>query len=65
MRQSEVFFVELMGANNTSPERFARGVVEHPRHDACAEGGPGASAKGGSHAVFHTSILDIWAGRDL
>ena len=54
-----------MGPSNTHPERFARGVVEHPRHDPCAEGAPGASAEGGSHAVFHTSILDIWVGRDL
>ena len=44
---------------------FVIGVVEHPRHDSCAEGAPGASAEGGSHAVFHTSILDIWTGRDL
>ena len=54
-----------MGANNTRPERFARGVVEHPRYDPCAEETPGASAEGGSHAVFHTSILYIWVGRDL
>ena len=54
-----------MGANNTRPERFARGVVEHPQYDSCVEGAPGGRAKGGSHAVFHTSILDIWVGRDL
>ena len=54
-----------MGPSYTRPERFARGVVEHPRHEPCAEGAPGASAEGGSHAVFHTSILDIWVGRDL
>ena len=54
-----------MGANNTHLERFARGVVEHPQYDSYVEGVPGASAKGGSHAVFHTSILDIWVGRDL
>ena len=54
-----------MGPNNTRPERFARGVVEHPQYDPCVEGAPGASAEGGSHAVFHTSILDIWVGRDL
>ena len=44
---------------------FVIGVVEHPQYDSCVEGAPGASAKGGSHAVFHTSILDIWVGRDL
>ena len=65
LRQSEVIFVELMGPNSTRLERFARGVVEHPQYDSCAEGAPGASAEGGSHAVFHTSILDIWVGRDL
>ena len=27
--KSEVIFVERMGPNNTHPERFARGVVEH------------------------------------
>ena len=54
-----------MGPSNTRPGRLARGVVEHPRHDPCVEGAPGASAEGGSHAVFHTSILDIWVGRDL
>ena len=63
--QSEVIFVELMSPNNTRPERFARGVVEHPRHDSYVEGAPGASIEGGLHAVFHTSILDIWVGRDL
>ena len=30
MRKSEVIFVELMGPSYTRPERFARGVVEHP-----------------------------------
>ena len=65
LRKSEVIFVELMGPSYTHLERFPRGVVEHPKSDSCAEGGPGASAKGGSHAVFHTSILDIWVGRDL
>ena len=65
IRQFEVIFVELMGANNTHLERFARGVMEHPQYDSCVEGAPGASAKDGSHAVFHTSILDIWVGRGL
>ena len=54
-----------MGPSYTRPERFARGVVEHPRHDPCAEGAPGASAEGGLRAVFHIPILDIWVGRDL
>ena len=63
--KSEVISVERIGPNNTHPEHFARGVVEHPESDSCLEGGPGASAKGGSHAVFHSSILDIWVGRDL
>ena len=54
-----------MGPSYNDLMRFARGVVEHPEFDSCVEGGPGASAKGGSHAVFHTSILDIWVGRDL
>ena len=54
-----------MASNITYLEHSVRGVVEHPRLDPYAEGGPGASAKGGSHAVFHTSILDIWVGRDL
>ena len=44
---------------------FAIGVVKHPHFDSNAEGAPGVLAKGGSHAVFHTSILDIWVGRDL
>ncbi len=65
MRKSEVIFVELMGPNNTRLERFARGVVEHPRLDPCAEGAPGASPEGGLRAVFHIPILDIWVGRDL
>ena len=65
LQQSEVIFVELMGSNITYLEHLVRGVVEHPKSDSYAEGGPGASAKGGSHAVFHTSILDIWVGRDL
>ena len=65
MRQSEVFFVELMGANNTRPERFARGVVEHPQYDSCAEGAPGGRAKGGFHTGYRMSILDIWVCRDL
>ena len=30
LRQSDVIFVELMGPSYTRPERFARGVVEHP-----------------------------------
>ena len=54
-----------MGANNTRPERFARGVVEHPRYDSCVEGAPGGRAKGGFHTGYHMSILDIWVGRDL
>ena len=54
-----------MGPNNTRPDRLARGVVEHPRQDPCVEDAPCLSADGGSHAVFHTSILDIWVGRDL
>ena len=54
-----------MGPNITYLEHLVCGVVEHPKSDSYAEGGPGASAKGGSHAVFHTSILDIWVGRDL
>ena len=65
VRQSEAIFVELMGPNNTHLEHLVRGVVEHPKSDSCLEGGPDASAKSGSHAVFDTSILDIWVGRDL
>ena len=44
---------------------FVNGVVEHPYFDSSAEGAPGALAKGGSHAVLHVPILDIWVGRDL
>ena len=44
---------------------FANGVVEHPRPDPCAEGVPGDRSGGGSRAVLHTPILDIWVGRDL
>ena len=44
---------------------FVIRVVEHPKSDPCVEGTPGALAKGGSHAVFHVPILDIWVGRDL
>ena len=65
LRQSEAIFVELTGPNITYLKHLVRGVVEHPKSDSCVKGGPGASAKGGSHAVFHTSILDIWVGRDL
>ena len=54
-----------MVPNITRPERFARGVVEHPQSDQRARGAPGDLAKGGFRAVFHTSILDIWVGRDL
>ena len=45
---------ELMIPNITRPERFARGVVEHPKFDSCAGGTPGDLAKGGFRAVFHT-----------
>ena len=65
LRQSDVIFVELMGPNITHLERFVCGVVEHPRSDSYAEGAPGALTRGDSHAAFHTSILDIWVGRDL
>ena len=64
-RQSEVIFVERMGPNNTHLERFARGVVEHPESDPCAEGLPGARPGCGFRAVFHVPIRGIRAGRDL
>ena len=54
-----------MGPIYTRLERLARGVVEHPRHDSCAEGAPGGRAKGGFHTGYYMSILDIWVGRDL
>ncbi len=59
LRHFDVIFVELMGPSITHLEHFDRGVVEHPQLDSCAEGVPGALAKGGSHAVFHVPILDI------
>ena len=65
LRQSEVIFVELKGPNNTHLERFSRGVVEHPKSDSFVEGAPGASAKGGLHAVFHVPIRDIRVSCDL
>ena len=65
MRKSEVSFVELMGPNNTRLERFARGVVEHPQYDSCAEGAPGGRAKGGFCTGYCMSILDIWVSCDL
>ena len=63
--QSEVIFREVMTHLITHQGGFAGGVVEHPRPDPCAEGVPGASAKGDFRAVLHAPILDIWAGRDL
>ena len=63
--KSDAILEELMVPNITRPERFARGVVEHPQFGSCAGDTPGDLAKGGFRAVFHTSILDIWVGRDL
>ena len=54
-----------MVPNITHPERFARGVVKHPHFDPIVGGAPGDLTKGGFHAVFHTSILDICVGRNL
>ena len=65
VRKSEVIFVELMGPTYTRPERFPRGVAEHPRHDSCAEGAPGGRAKGGFCTGYCMSILDIWVSCDL
>ncbi len=65
MRKSEVIFVELMGPNNTHPERFVHGVVEHPKLDPCVEGTPGGRAKGGFCTGYCMSILDIWVSCDL
>ena len=65
LRQSEVIFVERMGPNITHPEHFVRGVVEHPKSDSCAEGGPGARPRCGFRVVFHVTIRGIWVGRDL
>ena len=63
--KSEVIFQEVMTHLISHQGGFAGGVVEHPRHDPCAEGVPGASAKGGSRAASHAPIRDIRAGRDL
>ena len=38
VRQYEAIFVERMGPNNTHPEHFVRGVVEHPESDSCDKG---------------------------
>ena len=54
-----------MGPSYTRPERFARGVVEHPESDPCAEGIPDDRPGCGFRAVFHVPIRDIRAGRDL
>ena len=54
-----------MGPSYTHLGRFARGVVEHPKSDSCVKGAPGASAKGGLHAVFHVPIRDIRVSCDL
>ena len=65
LRQSEAIFREVMTHLITHQGGFTGGVVEHPKSDPCAEGVPSPPAKGGLHAVFHVSILDIWVGRDL
>ena len=52
--KSDAILEELMGSNITRPERFARGVVEHPQFGSCVGGTPGELAKGGFRAVFHT-----------
>ena len=65
VRQFEVIFVERVGPNNTHLEHFARGVVEHPESDSCAEGTPGVWPGCGFRVVFHVPIRDIWVGRDL
>ena len=64
-RKSEAIFVEPMGSIYTHHERFRHGVDEHPRCGPYSWGTPGASAKGGSYAVFHMSKQDFRVGRDL
>ena len=64
-RKAEAIFVEPMGSSYTHQERFRHGVDEHPHFGSCPGGTPGASAKGGSCAVFHMSIHSSRVGRDL
>jgi len=64
-RNSEAIFVEPMGSTYTHQERFRHGVDEHPHFGPRLWDTPGASAKGGSYAVFHMSKLDSAVGRDL
>ena len=64
-RKSEVVFVDPKGCTFTHQQRFRHGVDEHPHFGPCPWGTPGASAKGGSYAVFHMSKLDSAVGRDL
>ena len=58
-------FREVMTHWSSHLGGFVIGVVEHPRHDSCAEGGPGASAEGGFYTGYCMSILDIWVSCDL
>ena len=64
-RNSEAIFVDPMGCNYAHQERFRHGVDEHPNFGPCSWDTPGASAKGGSYAVFHMSKQDFRVGRDL
>ena len=64
-RKSDAIFGEPMGSSYTHQEHFTRGVDEHPHFGSRPRGTLGASAEGGSYAVFHMSKQDFRVGRDL